>query len=52
MPYFSNKYGYRVGKAPNAEKAYSNMLSIPLYPSIEDKQVNKVIEIIKKYVND
>ncbi len=52
QPYFSKKYGYKPGKAPNAEIAYSNMLSIPLYPSIDDNQVYKVIDIIKKYVND
>jgi len=52
QPYFSNKYGFCVGKAPNAEKVYSNMLSIPLYPSIEDSQINVIIDIIKKHVNE
>lgn len=52
QPYFASKYNYGVGKAPNAEKAYSNMLSIPLYPSIENDQINKVIDIIKKYISE
>jgi dTDP-4-amino-4,6-dideoxygalactose transaminase len=34
---------------PNSKNAYSQILSLPIYPSISKKQQNLVINNIKKY---
>lgn len=46
QPYYQKKYGYGPGKCPNAEKTYQKTLSIPLYPSMDDAQVQQVIHAI------
>ena len=40
--------GYEKGLCPNAERFYSGIMSIPLYPSMSDKDVEDVIEAVKK----
>lgn len=37
---------------PNAEKAYNTALSLPLYPTLTNKEQNFVIDILKKVVCD
>lgn len=46
QPWYQRQYGYRRGKCPDAESIYQNCLSIPLYPSMTDAEVEKVIQII------
>lgn len=38
-PYYREKYRYRLGQLPVAEKAGEQLLSLPLYPSLKLKQV-------------
>ena len=52
QPYYSNKYNYKVGKSPVAEKAYSEMFSIPLFPSMSDTQIDFVIKTIIEIVEN
>ena len=52
QPYYFNKYNYKIGKSPIAEKAYSEMFSIPLYPSMSDIQIDFVIKTIIEIVED
>ena len=47
-PYYQNKLGYRRGDFPNAEKYFSRCLTIPLFPAMNKKMVNKVIREITK----
>lgn len=47
QPYYRNKYGYREGKCPKSEAYYEQCLSLPLYPSMSDEDVESVIEAIK-----
>lgn len=35
----------------NVEKAYKQTVSLPFYDTMTDKQVNKVIDVVKKYEN-
>lgn len=51
MHSYYEKLGYKKGICPNAERLYENMMSIPLYPSMTDEDVNTVIEAVKKVVN-
>ncbi len=44
--------GYERGLCPNAEKIYSNIMSIPLYPQMKDQDVQDVIHAVKKIVDN
>lgn len=48
-PYYE-KLGYKKGICPNAEKLYNEMISLPLYYSLTDKDVDDVIMAVKKIV--
>lgn len=47
LPYYQ-KLGYPAGLCPNAERLYERILSIPLYYSLTDGQVEEVIRAVKK----
>ena len=44
------KLGYQKGLCPNAEKLYSEILSLPLYYSLTDQDVADVIAAVEKIV--
>lgn len=48
---YYEKLGYEKGICPNAEKYYNEVMSIPLYYSLTDSDVEDVIEAVKKIVN-
>ena len=41
--------GYKAGDFPQSEKACSNILSLPLYPSLDRVDQDKVIDSIRKF---
>ncbi len=41
--------GYKEGDFPNAEKAAQQCLSLPIYPELTDKQVQRVADVIKDF---
>ncbi|MBE5873356.1 MAG: UDP-4-amino-4,6-dideoxy-N-acetyl-beta-L-altrosamine transaminase [Lachnospiraceae bacterium] len=47
---YYEKLGYRKGICPNAEKLYDEIMSIPLFFSLTDKEVGDTICAIKKIV--
>lgn len=47
QPWYRKQYGYQPGKCPNAEAYYQRALSLPLYPSMSDQDVEKVIAAVK-----
>jgi len=47
-PYYQKKLGCRKGDFPNAEKYFSRCLTIPLFPAMDKKMVDKVIREITK----
>jgi len=49
LPYYE-KLGYEKGICPNAEKLYNEMMSIPLYYSLTNEDVEDVICAVKKLV--
>jgi UDP-4-amino-4,6-dideoxy-N-acetyl-beta-L-altrosamine transaminase len=51
MPYYRNK-GWKEGDLINAEEYYKHCISIPLYPTLTDKEQELVIETISNYFND
>ncbi|MDE7206601.1 MAG: UDP-4-amino-4,6-dideoxy-N-acetyl-beta-L-altrosamine transaminase [Lachnospiraceae bacterium] len=48
-PYYE-KLGYKKGLCPNAEKLYNEILSLPLYYSLTDSDVEDVIAAVEKIV--
>ncbi|MGN1171756.1 MAG: UDP-4-amino-4,6-dideoxy-N-acetyl-beta-L-altrosamine transaminase [Lachnospiraceae bacterium] len=46
-PYYE-KLGYQRGLCPNAEKLYSEIMSLPLYYSLTDQDVDDVIAAVRK----
>ncbi len=49
FPYYE-KLGYRRGLCPNAEKLYEEIISLPLYYAMSDKDVESVIRAVRKIV--
>lgn len=49
-PYYK-KLGYKKGECPVAEDIYNRMITIPLFPSMSDKDIKDVIEAVKKVLN-
>lgn len=49
-PYYE-KLGYQKGICPNAESYYKESMSLPLYYSLTDKDVDDVIAAVKKIIN-
>jgi len=47
---YRDKFGYRRGDFPNAERFYDQAVSIPLYPSISDEQVDRVVNEVKRFI--
>ncbi len=51
QPYYREKYGYGEGKCPNAEAYYEKALSLPLFPSMTDSDVEQVIQAVREVVS-
>lgn len=53
MSAYRNRFGYQEGDFPNTEKHFDRIISLPLYPTMTDEQVQYVIDavadIIEKY---
>ena len=47
QPWYRRTYGYAPGKCPNAEEFYIRALSLPLYPTMNDVDVEKVVASVK-----
>jgi dTDP-4-amino-4,6-dideoxygalactose transaminase len=50
-PYYKEKYGFKGDDFPNAESLYKNEISLPIYPNMEDKDVEDVISAVKKIID-
>lgn len=50
FPYYE-KLGYKRGLCPVAERVYSEIMSIPIFPLMTDKDIEDVIHAVRKVVN-
>ena len=48
LSYYKTKYELRVNDYPNALRYYQQILSLPIYPSMSDEEVEYVCKAIKK----
>ncbi|MEJ2725411.1 MAG: UDP-4-amino-4,6-dideoxy-N-acetyl-beta-L-altrosamine transaminase [Deltaproteobacteria bacterium] len=51
-PYYRTLFGFGFGLCPNAEETYERILSLPIFPSMSDKDVESVIESVRKVVRE
>src|SRR3989344_4312388 len=49
-PFYKNKFGYKKGDFPLAEKYYKRAISLPLFPKMTNKDIQYVINSIKKTI--
>ncbi len=49
--YYKNKYGYKENNFPVASRMTKKIVSIPLYPSLKESDVLRVIQAIKNVVS-
>jgi len=51
QPFYKKKLKYKKGDFPVSEKFYEKEVSLPIYYSLKEKNVYKVINLIKKFCN-
>lgn len=49
QPYYQ-KLGYRKGQCPNAEQLYQEIITLPLFSAMTEKDVHDVIHAVKKVI--
>jgi dTDP-4-amino-4,6-dideoxygalactose transaminase len=49
-PYYQQAWGYRPGQFPGAEAAWSQVVSLPLYPAMSDDDVDDVLTAVADVV--
>jgi dTDP-4-amino-4,6-dideoxygalactose transaminase len=49
-PYYKKKFGYRPGSFPVAEKIFSRVVSLPIYPKMTDDEVMDVVNAVNKLI--
>lgn len=50
QPYYKEKFGYKEGDFPIAEEYYQRAITLPLFPKMNEKDVNDVINAVKKVI--
>jgi perosamine synthetase len=50
QPYYQRVYGYKAGDLPKAELEYRACLSLPIFPSMTDQEIEHVIHAVKETV--
>ena len=49
LKYYKNRYNFKKGDFKNSELFYSRTISLPLYPTMKDAEIEKVVYDIKKF---
>jgi len=51
QPFYQRKFGYKLSDFPITEKYYRQAITLPLFPKITNKDVKKVIKVVKEVIN-
>ena len=43
QPYYKKRYGFKAGDFPVAERFYEREISMPVYPSLTDEDLNEIV---------
>ena len=49
-PYYRDTYGFKRGDFPNTEYAFDRVISLPLFPKMNDEDVKDVIDAVRKII--
>jgi dTDP-4-amino-4,6-dideoxygalactose transaminase len=49
-PYYRERFGYKDGDYPVAEREFRRMISLPIYPLMRDKDVDRVVAAVRDVV--
>jgi dTDP-4-amino-4,6-dideoxygalactose transaminase len=49
-PYYQHTFGYKNGDFPHAEDAFSRCISLPLYPSLTDGEVARIVQAVEQII--
>jgi dTDP-4-amino-4,6-dideoxygalactose transaminase len=47
-PFFQEEYGYEEGMFPDAESVYEGLVSLPLFPEMDDSDVRDVVRTVRR----
>jgi dTDP-4-amino-4,6-dideoxygalactose transaminase len=50
QPYYQKQFGYKARDLPQAENEYARCLSLPIYPSMSDEEIDYVIQAVSDVV--
>jgi perosamine synthetase len=48
QPYYREHFGYRGGECPVAEAAYEQLITLPIFHGMTDKDIQDVIAAVEK----
>jgi len=51
QPFYKKRFNYKKGDFPITERYYKRAITLPLFPKMTDKEVMRVIKIVKKVIN-
>jgi len=51
-PFYQKRFGTSYGLCPAAELAYEEIISLPVFPGMDDGMVDSVITVLQKVIND
>ena len=49
MPYYRERYGFKRGDFPIAERFYAGEISLPMFPALKAEQLAYVVKMIRKF---
>lgn len=53
QPYYMKRYGFKTGDFPVAENFYAREISLPVYPSLTDEDLNEIVnrfhDVLKRF---
>lgn len=52
QPYWKNRYGFKPKDFPVALEVYQRAVSLPIYPSMTDEEVQRVINTVRKILDE
>ncbi|HEY3303466.1 MAG TPA: DegT/DnrJ/EryC1/StrS family aminotransferase [Candidatus Binatia bacterium] len=52
QPYYKERWGYCPGDCPNAAKASERILSLPLFPTMNENDVHDVVETVAELLDE
>lgn len=50
QPYFQREFGYRTGQLPNSHAAFTRTITLPLYPQMNESDLDLVADTLKEVV--